>query len=153
MIESRRALGAELDAGETFRRVLQSLLVAEQELCAGIPQDETNAVPGELEVHRHRNEAGTHNTEISREVFRSVEGENGNTVAPRQSAPPQRARDGVGHGIEPRIGELARPLFSAEIDDGDLVKGQVAANEVAKIGEARHYGLGFLQELAWSTVC
>src|SRR2546422_8525075 len=116
MIESRRALGAELDAGETFRRVLQSLLVAEQELCAGIPQDETNAVPGKLEVHRHRNEAGTHNAEIGNEIFRSVEGENGNTIASYQSATPQRARDGVGHGIESRIGELARTLLSAEID-------------------------------------
>ena len=98
-----------------------------------------NALPGQLEVHRHRNEPGTHDAEISGEIFRSVEGEDRDAVAAGQSAACERARDRVRAGVELCVGEFARALFSAEIDDGDLAQVEVAAHEVAKIAEARHY--------------
>src|SRR5262249_23784414 len=50
----------------------------------------------------------------------------------------QRARDRARHRTDLRIGEFARRLLTAKIDDRDLVEVAVAHDDIAKIGEARH---------------
>ena len=47
----------------------------------------------------------------------------------------KRARDAVRHGVELEIGELARRLLAAEIDDGGLGQVAVADDQVAEVGE------------------
>src|SRR5712692_1381149 len=108
MIEAGGSIIAELHAWKTLGSIARALLVAEQELCAGILQDEMNAVAGKLEIHRYRNETGAHDAEIGSEIFRPIDGKDGDAVPARQAAPRQRACDPVCDGIEPCIGELAR---------------------------------------------
>ena len=91
-----------------------------------------------LETDRHRNGAGAHDAEISREKFRPIGGEDRDTRAPRKPASGERARNCVGHGIKMSIGKLARRVLAPQIDDRDFLQVAVAPNEVAKIGEAGH---------------
>ena len=92
-----------------------------------------------LEVHRHRDQAGAHDAVIGGEIFGAVGREDGDAVAARQAALGQRTRDAVRHPVELGIAELARSLFAAEVDDGDLVEVAIAADQVAKIGEVGHW--------------
>ncbi len=92
----------------------------------------------ELEVHRHRDQAGAHDAEIGGEIFGAIGGEDA-TRSPRASPRlSERARDAVRHGVELRVGEFARGCLAAEIDDRDLAQVAVAADQVAEIGEGGH---------------
>src|SRR5262249_28375841 len=99
-------------------------------------QDETDGLPWKLEIHRHRHETGTHDPEIGSEKFSTIGGKDADPIAARKATLQQRARDAIGHDIEPSIAELARPTLAAEIDDGNLVE-VITADEVAEIGEVR----------------
>src|SRR5204862_7135335 len=79
-------------------------------------------------------------TEIGGEIFGTVGGKDRDPVPAHQAALDERARNAVGHAVELEIGELARRLLAAEIDDRDLAGVAVAHHEAAEIAEARHDG-------------
>ncbi len=97
-----------------------------------------NGLPRKLEIHRHRHQAGAHDAEIGRKIFRPVGRQNGDAIPAGKAAPQQRARSAVGHGVEPGMAEFARRLLAAEIDDRGLAGIAIAANEVAEVGECSH---------------
>src|SRR5262249_6152122 len=64
--------------------------------------------------------------------------EDRDTLATLKASFEQRPRDAIRHRIDLRIGELARPWLTAEIDDRDLAEITVANDQIAEIGETRH---------------
>src|SRR5262249_62018738 len=113
-------------------------MITEQQLCPGIAENEMNGGARKLEAHRHSDKTGAHNTEISRNEFHAIGGENGNSISAHEPPSRQRTRDGIGHGIEVRIGEFTRALFAGEIDNCHFVRIKIAANEIAEIVETCH---------------
>jgi hypothetical protein len=116
---------------------LRALAIAEDELGAGVAEDEMHGRTGKLETDGHRDEAGTHDPVIGREIFGGIGGEDGDALATRESTPAQRAGHPVRHGVKASVTHLARDR-AAEIDDCHLVEILVAGDKVAKVGEARH---------------
>ena len=45
-----------------------------------------DGVAGELEIHRHRNQARAHDAEIGGEIFGAIGGEDGNAIAACKAA-------------------------------------------------------------------
>ncbi len=140
-IEEGVECGAERHAGNVRRTIRRARTVAEHELGTGIADDEVDRLPRELEVHRHRDEAGAHDAVIRRKIFGAVGGQDGDAVAALEPACGERARDAVRHGVELRVGEFTRALLAAEIDDRDLRQIAITLDEFAEIPEIRHYGL------------
>ena len=89
-------------------------------LRAGILDDEIDGLARKPVVHRHRDQARAHDAEISGEIFGAVGGQDGDALAAREAALCERARHAHGHGVELGVGEFARHLFAAEIDDREL---------------------------------
>ena len=93
-----------------------------------------------LEVHRHRDQPGTHDAVVSGEIFGAIKRQERDAVAAPQTALAERPRHAVRRGIELREGEFARPLLAAEIDDRGFRQVAVADDQVAEIFEpgSRH---------------
>ena len=111
--------------------------IAEHELRAGIAQDEIDGLARELEVDRHRDQAGAHDAEVGGEIFRAVGGKDGDAVAARQSARRQRAGDAVGHRVDLRVGESRGSSSPPRSMMAILLEVAVAADQIAEIGEMR----------------
>ncbi len=137
-IKTVGALGAERDDRQIVRTILAPLRIAEHELGAGILDDEMDGLLREFEIHRHRDEARTHDAVVGREIFGAIGREDRDPVAADEAAPGQRTRDAIRHGVELEIAELAWRLLAAEIDDRDLGHVAVANDQIAEIGEGRH---------------
>ena len=86
IIEAALPAAPELHRCNIVGDIGAALLVAEHELCSRILQDEMDLATRKLETDRHRNEAGAHDAEISREKFRPIGGEDRDTLAPRKPA-------------------------------------------------------------------
>ena len=71
-------------------------------------------------------------------IFRAVGGEDRDAVAALELARGERARNADGQRLDLRVGELARRLLAAEIDDRDLVRVEIAVDQVAEICEPQH---------------
>src|SRR5947209_1181540 len=97
-----------------------------------------NGLARELEVHWHRDQAGTHDAVIRGNKLSAIGGEDADAIPTRDAALRQGAGDAVRHVVDLAKRELARHLLAAEIDDRDLVEVAVAWNEIAEIGEDWH---------------
>jgi hypothetical protein len=137
-IKAVGTLGAERDDRQIARTILAALRIAKHELGAGILDDEVDGLLREFEIHRHGDEARTHDAVVGREIFGAIGRKDRDPVAAREAALGQRPRDAIRHGVELEIAELARRLLTAEVDDRDLGHVAVANDQVAEIGEGRH---------------
>ena len=119
------------------RAVLRARFIAQDELGAGVAQDEINRWARKLEADRNRDEAGAHDPVVGREIFGAVGGEDGNAIPACEPTSTKRAGDAVRHRVKAGVADLANTL-AAEVDDRHLVEILIATNEVTEIGEARH---------------
>ena len=115
--------------------------VAEYQPRAAIAQDEGDGLGRKPVIDRHRDEACAHDAVIGGEIFHAVGGQDGDALAARKSARREAAGDRHRHGVEIAIGEAPLAL-AAEIDDGELGRVAVAADEVAEIGECGRHARG-----------
>src|SRR5580700_1420862 len=97
-----------------------------------------DGVAREFEIHRHGDEACTHDAVIGCDIFGAVGGQQRDPVAALQAALGERAGDAVRFCVELRESELSWPLFVAEIDDRYFCKIAITPDQIAEIGKARH---------------
>src|SRR5262245_37169081 len=101
-----------------------------------------NGLARKFEIHRHRDQAGAHDAEVSGNELRAIGRENADAVAAREAAPGQSTRDPVRHVVDLAEREFPRRLLATEIDDRDLVEIAVASDQVAEVGKAGHHAFG-----------
>ncbi len=141
--EAIEAVGAaELHAGEMLGHVGPARAVAEHQPRPGISQDEVDGGAGELEVHRHGDEARAHDAVIGRQILGAIGGKDGDAVAAGEAAGGERACDAVRHRVERPVGEFTGRLLAAEIDDRGLGGIAVVADEIAQVGEGGSHRRG-----------
>src|SRR5712671_1782434 len=85
-IEAVGSIAAEMNRRAIGGNVRAARGIAEHQLRAGIAEDEMDGVAGELEIHRHRNQARTRDAVIGREILGAIGGEDGNAIAACQAA-------------------------------------------------------------------
>src|SRR5262249_54985033 len=105
---------------------------------AGVREDEMNGLARELEIDRHCDQARAHDAEIGGNELGAIGRENADAIPAREAALGQCTRHAIRHAVDLAIGEFARRLLAAEINDRDLVEVAIAPDEVAEIGECGH---------------
>ena len=123
---------------ETVRAIGPARGVAEHEAGVAVRHDLRDTPPRELEIDRHRDEAGAHDAVVGAKVLGAIDRQDRDAVAAREAALGQRARHAARHRVERGVGELARGRLAAEIDDRDAVGIEVATNEITEVVEAGH---------------
>ncbi len=107
-VEAFGSAAAEADDREALRAIGPSREIAEQQLGAGVLQDEMDGLARKLEVDRDGNKSRAHDAVVGGEILGAIGGEDRDAVATHQPAPHKRARDAVRHRVELRVAELAR---------------------------------------------
>ena len=134
-VERVRTSFAKVHDRQSRRAVGAARAVAKDQPRAAVGEDELDGGARELEIDRHRDEAGAHDAIDRGDEFGAVGGEDRHPVAAARPRLGERAGDAVRHRIERGERELARRSLAAEIDERDLGEIAVAADEIAGIGE------------------
>src|SRR5262249_36868553 len=74
-----------------------------------------------------------------RNIFGAIGRQDGDALAAGEPACRERAGNAVRHVIERAVAELARHALAAEIDDRGLVEVATTIDQIAEVGEVRHW--------------
>ena len=134
LIQERREVLVERDLRDRVGRQRQPRVVADRELGVAVLDDVGDGLGRQLEIHRHRDEAGLHGAEEGQQILGAIGRQDRHAIAALQAALQEPARDGAGQAAQVGVGVLALAACS-QVEQRDPIAWRLARDCVALVVE------------------